>query len=163
MPITTTTLADVIDGMADTVRGLAPTMMADRLFDLCPGDRDLRVFAASSTEATLRKFQAVPVGSRQDPLVLDSEANHYGHDVEFLVSYPAKLYHLYGREGRRDIERVIKADESLLWDAFYDSGNLVPGSILMPEIQPVDRSDDDVWFLTILVHVQWFEAKNLTT
>lgn len=155
-----TTLPDVVDGMVTTIRDLTPTMHGDRAFDLCQPDWDLRTWLASgSTEAQMRRFEVVPVGANEDPLVEDPTVNHYGRDVQILVAYPSKPLRLYGDKGLRDLERTIAADASLIRDAMYDAANMPDGATFIPRIEQVER-DEHVWYLPVVVRVQWFELKN---
>lgn len=158
----TTTLPDVIDGMVSTVIGLAGMVFGDHRFKVVPPDHDLRTWVASgATEAHLRRFEVVPIGTREDPLVEDPDTNHYGQDVEILVAYPAKLLRLYGDLGLRGLERAVALDASLIRDAMYDSANMPDGATFIPRVGDVDRDGEDAWFAPVLVRVQWFELKNL--
>lgn len=162
MAITTTTLGAIIDGAITTIRDVVSTRMSDTPFDLWVTNHDLRVVDASAVGSCFRRFQIDIVDGHDDVPVVFGDVNHFGRNLEVLVAYPVKVHGAYGTRGLVDLRATIDADAIAIWTALYNSDNAVQGSTLIPSIGAVDRSSDDVWFLTINVKAQWFQDTNYT-
>lgn len=162
----TTTLADVIRRISDIFRGLAPTAVADRKFDRCPPDHDLRAWAeANAGEASLRKFEIARPGDRAEPGIIDAAATRFTRDLEVLIAYPVKVPRLYPNEGGRlELENLIEADAHLLSETLWNADNLPAGvNRMAPEVGATDKTSDAVWFLPLIVHVEWFQSTDNIT
>lgn len=160
----TTTLGDVVEQLTDLFRALAPTAVADRKFDLCPRDQDLRAWAEQNAGLpSFRKFEIVRVGDRAEPGIIDAVATRFSRDIEILVAYPVKVPRLYpGEGGRAELEDVIDIDAHLLSETLWNADNLAAGvNQMAPSVGATDKSSDAVWFLPLIVHVEWFQATDI--
>lgn len=164
MPQPTTTLSQVATDLTNLFKGLSPTAIGNIKFDRCPVDSDLRTWCSRAGAAVFRRFEIVRPDGRAEPGILDASATMFDRDLELAVAYPRKLPRLYDQvaQGVQAIEDVIEADASLLSVTLWNSDNLGTGVLKQaPEVLGTDKSFDDVWFLSLLIHVRWFEATDI--
>lgn len=162
----TTTLADVITDITNILRALTPTAIANVKFDRCPVDQDLRTWAAKPNLPILRRFELARPDGRAEPGILDPSATLLERDLELVIAYPRKLARVFGNEtvqGTQAIEDVIEADAHLISVTLWNADNLTAGVTRQaPTIGATDKTFDDVWFLSVFIHVQWFQATDIT-
>lgn len=156
----TTTAEAVIDDWITRLRNLDPTKLGNIRFDLVPDEAGvgLREYVENVGASALRRFQIESVGQRDEPGVIADE-QRLERDVEILVAYPSRPLGLYGRARRRDLESVIDADGHSISSLITDPDLWLSGvNLQRPTVGEVDRGGL-VWFLPIIVRVQWFAAR----
>lgn len=159
---TTTTWTLIRDNYHTKLDAITPTLLSQFLFRRAPTNHRLIDWAPDNGSAAFRRYEFSRDGVVADPLLFDPTALERQEDLVLLVAYPVKVA-LYGSAELDDLESVIRSDARQLRDVIFSAGNYLAGqSAAFVEIEPTDRRDDRVWFLTLRAELHFLEAQTLT-
>lgn len=157
----TTTLAAVRNGMETTLRALTPTASAAVKFVPAPRNIEIKDWALEDTRSSTvtRRFQIREATSEIEPPFLHPEERWVSKELAVTVAYFVPAFR--GTDGNDDAEDTVDADADLIGDALVDGDNYVSGQNgTFLRSRSVDRTDDRVWFLDLVVLVHMQKTRN---
>lgn len=159
---TTTTFWAIRDNYTRLIEARQPTELPQHAYRRAPLHISLRQYASEVGSPSLRKFEIHRTDIAVDPESFDPSAFPRDEMAMMSVAYPIAPG-LYGREDLNDIECVIEADAKLLREVLLSAANYLPGQSLgNPDIRPIDKSSDAVWFQDFLIKLIYTEAQTIT-
>lgn len=161
-PETTTTAGQIRDLMIRTVRGLTPTVAAERGFEPYREDAGpIRRWADKTPIAAPRRFSVRDVGEVQPPTASDTEVAWVQTEFEVVVSYP--YGHGWGSLAALSLDDVIELDAKQIEGAIGTDGYLMldtsnGGEACVSTLATYREDGDACRFLVIRLSVQFWRS-----
>lgn len=121
-----TTLAAIMDTMITTVKALAPTFQSGVTFKPWDGLANnnpkvtFREWCEANPTASFRYFSIRRVGNVLPPTVTNTDLEEVESEVECVTAYP--MDNRYGKDGGKDMDDVIEADNTKIEHAIGTNG-----------------------------------------
>lgn len=160
---TTTTIAAIIDQMVTKIIAISPANHADKKFELSPKRYLIRNWALAQNQgsAVFRRFQINRTGIAEESPFFDPTAHERKEELTCTICYPVQVA-LYGTDDLMDLEEFSRKDAQQVRDEIFSADNYLSGqNAAFVTIQPLDKSDDRVWFQDLTVDVRYYETQSL--
>ena len=156
-----TTFEAIRDAIIVILEALTPATQGAR-FRRHQQRQPLRRWAPAHAGASLRTFEIERQSPKSDPPLHDPALVERQVTARLSVAYPV-LPGAYGRGDLDDMADVIDADARQLRDAIYSPGALISGQLAaFVDVQPIDRTLDEIHFLDLMLDLRFFESQSLT-
>lgn len=154
----TTTLAAIKNNWETLFNALTPADASTLKFAPAPRDEDHEEWALEYVSSCTRRY------SFDSGTVENGEWHHpsqHWRQEEVLVTISYFKDYFKEAQGLEDARDVIRADAALIADTIFNSDNYISGQDgPQVQIEPLDRTDDKVWFQTISVLCRYKETRN---
>jgi hypothetical protein len=158
----TTTFSAIRAGYITAIEALTPSKKAERTFKRSKKFSPIEERVAdNATSAVFREFEIISPSGGEEAEFMDPSQFEVREQLQLKVAYPNNPG-LYGSDGLDDAETLIEADADQIRDTITSASNYVSGQNLCKVLsKQVDRSDENVWLLTLEAEVLYYKSQTL--